>query len=64
MSPAQARETYKNGNPWPISLAEAQRLAQIERSQRNESPETKKTNDLLYQKFLKGRNALLNLADS
>jgi len=64
MTPEQARETFKNGNPWPISSAEAQRLAQIERSQRNESPETKKTNAQLYQKLLKGRKALLNSADS
>jgi hypothetical protein len=54
MTPDQARETFKNGNPWPITLEEAQRLAQIERSQRNESPETKKANALLFAKFKRG----------
>jgi hypothetical protein len=38
----------------PTTSAEARRLAQIERSQRNESPETKKANALLFAKFKRG----------
>ncbi len=54
MTPDQASQTFKNGNPWPITLEEAQRLARIEHSQRNDSPATKKANELLYEKFKRG----------
>ena len=64
LSPARAREIFKNGNPWPTTLAEAQRLARTERLERNESPETKKANAQHLARLLKGRKALINTAAS